>query len=354
MNTDKAIKLFILTHKPFKVPENDLYVPIQVGAANVQPLGYLRDDTGDNISAKNCYYSELTGLYWIWKNYKSADYVGTCHYRRYLMSDSGRLPYREEYLELLSRYELITTKKVLLPNSYYYGFSANHNVRILDAVGEAIKALYPDYYDIFIKLVNDKYTYFGNMVIMSKMLYNEYCEWLFSIFFRVEERCSLENGEDAYHKRVFGFISEFLLYVYAEKNRLRVKSMKVAMTEEKAETRELKHALANYFDRAAIKEAKELFLSEIRKRPDLMMEASDITGELRLCMQIISTAEHEYDAYGQSVLDKGYSYVQLMDMFSKLNQTVRSFGVENQELSEGISETAVYIAQKLLRQGDGL
>lgn len=348
MDREKTLKLFILTHKPFDVPKNDLYVPLQVGAANSSALGYLRDDTGDNISGKNCYYSELTGMYWIWKNYKSADYVGTCHYRRYLMADSGRLPYKEEYLELLSQFDLITTKKVLLPNSYYYGFSANHNVIILDAVGEALKVLYPDYYGLFVKLVNDNHTYFGNMVIMSKVLYNSYCEWLFSVFFWVEDRYSLENGEDSYHKRVFGFISEFLLYVYAVKNGLKVKTLKVAMTEEKAETRELKTMLAGLFEKASIDEAKRLFLSEVKNRPDLLMEASDITGELRLCMQIISTAEHEYEEYGYSVLNKGYTYTELINRFAALNRQVGCTGSGDKEAFTGMSGIAVSIAQKVM------
>lgn len=46
-----------------------MYQPLQVGREEKEDLGYLCDNTGDNISAENCYYSELTGLYWIWKMY---------------------------------------------------------------------------------------------------------------------------------------------------------------------------------------------------------------------------------------------------------------------------------------------
>ena len=83
------IQIFAMTHKPFSVPSDPMYVPLQVGRALHDDLGYIGDDTGDNISALNGYYSELTGVYWIWKNVTNADYVGICHYRRYLLNDAG-------------------------------------------------------------------------------------------------------------------------------------------------------------------------------------------------------------------------------------------------------------------------
>ncbi|MBQ3973839.1 MAG: DUF4422 domain-containing protein, partial [Lachnospiraceae bacterium] len=76
----KTIKIIVASHKSYWMPEDPVYLPVQVGAAGKEDLGYVRDDSGDNISGKNVNYCELTGLYWAWKNLE-ADYIGLAHYR---------------------------------------------------------------------------------------------------------------------------------------------------------------------------------------------------------------------------------------------------------------------------------
>lgn len=61
----KKLQIFIATHKKFINRTNSPYIPLYVGKSNKNDLKYLGDDTGDNISSKNAYYCELTGLYWI-------------------------------------------------------------------------------------------------------------------------------------------------------------------------------------------------------------------------------------------------------------------------------------------------
>ena len=43
------LTIYTLTHKHFTKPDDNMYVPLQVGTAINSPLGYLRDDTGDNM-----------------------------------------------------------------------------------------------------------------------------------------------------------------------------------------------------------------------------------------------------------------------------------------------------------------
>nr|MCR5216646.1 DUF4422 domain-containing protein [Lachnospiraceae bacterium] len=79
------IKLLVATHKSYWMPTEKMYQPLQVGAAGKETIpGCIRDDEGENISAKNPNYCELTGLYWAFKNLsKDVEYVGLCHYRRH-------------------------------------------------------------------------------------------------------------------------------------------------------------------------------------------------------------------------------------------------------------------------------
>lgn len=313
------IRIYAMTHKSFEVPQDSMYQPLHVGHALAKDLGYPGDDTGENISHLNCYYSELTGHYWLWKNCSDVDYIGTCHYRRYLINEQEKVFTKKEYEHLLKNYDLITTKRVILNNSYYYGFSANHNINALECTGEVIRELYPEYYTAFSTMVHENETYFGNMFVTSKPLFDEYCKWLFSIFAEVERRMDLDTDEDAYHKRVLGFISEFLLLVWVRVNGLKVYECKVGMLGEKAETRELKEKIAEYFHKKDIQGAMQHFMQVKTTRPDVMMEASDVTGELRLCMQIIATAGKEQEKYGCSILDRETDFRKLIQIFTELN-----------------------------------
>ncbi len=340
-----SVTIFTMTHKKFKTPEDSIYMPLHVGRAGAQDYGYAGDNTGDNISDKNCYYGELTGVYWVWKNIRTSDYVGICHYRRYFCTEEGRILNEEDYLSILKDYDIITSKKLKLNFSYFDGYASDYNIFDLVTTGEVIRQMYPAYYDTFERLVHDRGTYFGNMMVSSKELYDEYAEWLFAIFAEVEKRID-PSGYDDYHKRVYGFISEFLLLVWAEVKGLKVYECKVGMTTEKYETKQMKERLADYFAQGDLAGAKEYFLSVLEKRPDVLMEASDITGELKMSMQVIAVCELERQTYGESVLDRIREkhqketadrekiFAELMHYFGRLNETVNDCKVKQPSESD--------------------
>lgn len=318
-----SVRIFTMTHKRFDVPNDPLYIPMHVGHAMAkEDYGYWGDDTGDNISKLNCYYAELSGVYWVWKNYTEADYVGICHYRRYLTNESDYAFTEQQYEEILDRYDIVTTKQLELPNSYHYGFGAHHKIETLDETGEIIRELYPDYYDNFIRLVHGNKTYFGNIMVAGKKLFDEYAQWLFTILFELQKRIDL-TFEDDYHKRVFGFISEFLLLVWVTTRKLRALECRVAIIGEKTETREMKERMADFFRKKDATGAREYFTRCLKIRPDILMEASDITGECKLCLQAVSTANLEENAYGTSFLEKRNSYEAVMDYFRHINAVVQ-------------------------------
>ncbi|MBQ6787305.1 MAG: DUF4422 domain-containing protein [Lachnospiraceae bacterium] len=318
-----AVKIFAMTHKEFDVPDNPMYIPLHVGHKQAKmDFGYMGDDTGDNISHLNCYYAELSGVYWVWKNYHEADYVGICHYRRFLTSEAGYVFSEKQYEEILQEYDIITTKQLELPNSYHYGFGAHHRVETLDETGRIIQELYPEYYDAFLDLVHKNKTYFGNIMVAKKSLFDEYAEWLFTIFFELQKRIDL-TFEDDYHKRVFGFISEFLLYVWVTVRGLKACECRVAIIGEKMETREIKDKMAEYFACKDVIGAKEYFAQFLKIRPDVLMEASDITGECKLCLQAVSTANLELESSGGSFLDRRREYEEVIRFLRRLNSIVQ-------------------------------
>ncbi len=344
------IRIYAMTHKRFDESNIDLYKPLFVGAAGKDnTYGYLRDDEGDNISSKNCYYSELTGIYYIYKNVTDVDIIGTCHYRRYLVDDNDSLLNKEQIVGFLEEYDCITSKCLNLNYTYYYGFSKNHKPYYLDETRKVISRIYPDYLEDYDRLVNDKGTFFGNIMIARRELFCNYCKWLFDILFELEDNIVIEE-EDSYHRRIFGFISEFLWYLWVVHNNIKAKELKVGIVGEKIEIKAVREGLREFFRKGDVDGAKAYFLEERKKRPDMMMEASDITGELHICMEAIAVSSLEKEQGIWDSISKIRDYDKIITYFVKLNEAVIADVEEDMEKLRGVySEIAIEVALRMYR-----
>ena len=285
-------KIFTMTHKKFAVPEDSVYVPLQVGKINHEDLGYWGDDTGDSISKWNCYYGELTGVYWLWKNYKGRENIGICHYRRFFIDEHMELLKEKDYDEILSEYDIITSKAMDAGEPYREYYGKAHHISDLEEEGRVIQELYPEDYPVFCKVMGERKHYFGNLMVTSRELFDEYCRWLFSIFKELEQRIDVSTY-DEYHRRVFGFLSEQMLLVWITARGLKVYESRVGISEEKAETKEFKLAIGQLLKMGQITQARQMFDEILKVRPDIQLEHSDLKHEIPDIEQILYICELE-------------------------------------------------------------
>ena len=229
----KDIKIIVATHKKYEMPKEDIFIPVQVGSQGKEPLGYQKDNEGKNISSKNPYYCELTGIYWAWKNLE-AEYIGLVHYRRYFARSKlfdknkfDKIITRKKLEKVLEKTDIILPKK----RKYYIETIYSHYkhtmyIEPLDEAGKIIKEKYTEYYNEFEKLKKRRSAHMFNMFIMKKEYFDEYCKWLFPILFELEKRIDPKNYND-FHARYLGRISERLLDVWINTNKLKYKELDV-------------------------------------------------------------------------------------------------------------------------------
>lgn len=243
------ITIGIACHKESELPDNDLYLPIHVGSAlSGQDIpGTQRDDSGDNISRKNPNYCELTAQYWLWKNVDS-DYYGLSHYRRFMsfapdkfhnLTDDNRkqvavnslnpttrqiyyLDNSEEMQRVIEEYDVVATEeqnlsRVWTPrgkkNTVYAHFKAHDrdliNIEDLDRMLEIVREKYPQYYEDLHEYLNGPYFRGYNCFVMKKDIFNELCEFEFSVLEELEKTVDLSTY-DLTRTRIYGFMGEIL------------------------------------------------------------------------------------------------------------------------------------------------
>lgn len=226
------VKIYVATHKKIDMQKENGYTPIQVGAEINEPLPYLKDNTGENISSKNKNYCELTALYWIWKN-TSEDIVGLTHYRRFFYKNcfSKTILKIEDIEKILNKYDIILPSKMNLNMTIEEHYKKYHHIEDLYKCREIINDIYPEYIESFDKVLKRKSLHAFNMFIMDKNRFNDYMTWLFKIFEELEKTIDI-SGYDEYNKRIYGFLSERLLNVWIEKEKLKQKEMLVLNVED--------------------------------------------------------------------------------------------------------------------------
>ena len=217
------IKIIVAAHKRYRMPESDIYLPLQVGAAGKESIGYARDDEGDNISDKNDSYCELTGMYYGWKNL-SADYIGLVHYRRYFASGTNVMSkdpfdkimdYGDVMLSLKDADIVVPSKRRYFIETLYSHYEHTLDGKHLRVAYRLIARYYPEYLASCNKVYRRTWGYMFNMLITKKGIYDSYCEWLFDILGKMEPYIDLTDMS-AFESRVFGRVSEILFNVWLD------------------------------------------------------------------------------------------------------------------------------------------
>jgi hypothetical protein len=249
------LKIYVFYYKKGSVLElNQIYQPIMSGNSLQEIKNEFQgDDTGENISHKNKYYSELTGIYWVWKNTRQ-DITGTCHYRRYFTAQPEpflyqlkRLLYfpigilnkrfgliytkntkffapkiidKTEIEFLLQKYDAILPQARKLKYTVETHFKKYHDINDLNLVESIIKEKQPEFLEAFHEVLKGKRLYANNMFILKDKHFQEFMTWWFDILFTFEQRTDLSKYT-GYQQRIFGFIGERLLNVWFRKKQLK-------------------------------------------------------------------------------------------------------------------------------------
>lgn len=217
------LRIFIVTHKPCSIPSDGVMTPIHVGRAvspyKVEMSWMQGDDTGDHISSKNGSYCEMTAHYWIWKNVHDTEYVGVCHYRRFFAIDISE----DDIEEVMADADVLMVEPSWHIDSVYAYFAKFMGAENMTILWMVMKRLYPEYAETLEQVCDGVKFYPFNMMLCKKELFDEYCEWIFSVLGECEKYVKpspYTNG-----RRALAYMAELLTGVYFIYKRMKIKTV---------------------------------------------------------------------------------------------------------------------------------
>lgn len=240
------LNIYVCAYKDFNmsnIPNKDYY----------KVLNY--SDCNNDLNDIKLLYSEYYHFYEIWKNIDIPNFIGLCHYRRFLnVSD-------EDIEDLKNNnVDMILPKKYVFGISNYKQYTQNFNKEFLVVVGAIIKKYYPDYLQTYCDFFNDNKLYSNSIFITRKDIFLDYCKFIFDIFDKFGQYFKFNSIADVYNyidnnssefkfkgtklndmskdkyeemrnnfARIYGFLGERLLNVYVTKNNLKTKEVDMSI-----------------------------------------------------------------------------------------------------------------------------
>lgn len=228
----KTAKLMCVYHNSSVAPiSDDVFVPLRAGElcqGEILPDGAFWDGDGENISAENAAFNEMSVVYWAWKNYdKLGDptFIGLTHYRRFFVFEESKYAYFEQpdmpqnirdcikfpargIESCFENFDFVAP----IPNkrkSVEAHFCATHNRDDLNLAMDIIARLFPCDVQFAYDYVKGQAAFYYNMFIFPKQLFFDYCEWIFAILFEFRKLCKRPQ------ERMF--ISELLTGIFITK-----------------------------------------------------------------------------------------------------------------------------------------
>ena len=221
-------EIFVVTHKPYNVQNNQLYRPICVGNQYTNKM-FLSEHTGENISDLNEFINECTALYWIWKNTNS-EFVGLNHYRRYFYNNE--IKNRANYLTIETveeifkeGYELILPQETVLSVTVLENIENSVGKDISNKARNILKKIMityvPEYIEAFDEVMSGTILFACNMFVTNRTILNRYCEWLFSFLIEATKKLDV-SFYDSHRKRTMGYFAETMWTVWLLKQEVKI------------------------------------------------------------------------------------------------------------------------------------